>query len=67
MYSHPHSVLVLWTSTKYVLRSPNAPAVETLELVAETERAVEKEVEMFDCAIEGEGQGSWMDLVVAAP
>jgi len=46
---------------------PNEPSVETLEQAAEPEQAVEKEVEMFDCAIEGEGQGSWMDLVVAAP
>jgi hypothetical protein len=47
--------------------SPTAPSVETPEQVAEPERAVEKEAEMFDCAIEGEGQDSWMDLVVAAP
>ena len=41
--------------------------METLEQAAEPEQAVEKEVEMFDCAIEGEGQGSWMDFAVAAP
>jgi hypothetical protein len=35
--------------------------------VAESEREVEKEVEMFDCAIEEEGQGLIPDLVVAVP
>ncbi len=45
----------------------NEPSVETLEPVAELEREAEKAAEMFDCAIEGEGQGSWMDLAVAAP
>lgn len=38
----------------YVL--PNEPSVETLEWVDELEREVEKEVEMSDCSIEGEGQ-----------
>lgn len=47
--------------------SPNEPSVETLEQVAEPEGVVGKETGMFDCAIEGEGQGSWMDLTVAAP
>jgi len=41
--------------------------VETLERMDELEQELEKEVEMSDCAIEGEGQGSWMDLAVVAP
>lgn len=36
--------------------SPNEPSAETLEQAAEPGREVEKEVEMFGCAIEGEGQ-----------
>ena len=46
---------------------PNEPSAETPEQVAEPERAVEEEAGMSDCAIEGEDQGSWMDLVEAAP
>lgn len=45
----------------------NEPSVETLEQAAELEREVEKEAEMSDCAIEGEGQGLTPDLAVAAP
>jgi len=45
----------------------NEPSAETPEQVAEPERAVEEEAGMSDCAIEGEDQGSWMDLVEAAP
>lgn len=44
---------------RYRLRnepSSNAPSVETLEQAVELDRMVEKEVEMFDYAIEGEGQ-----------
>lgn len=41
--------------------------MEILEQAAEQGQEAEKAAEMFDCAIEGEGQGSWMDLVVAAP
>jgi hypothetical protein len=47
--------------------APNEPSVETLEEVAERELEVEKEVEMSDCAIEGEGQDLTPDLAVAAP
>jgi hypothetical protein len=47
--------------------SSNAPSVETLELAAEPEWEMEEEVEMSDCAIEGEGQGLTPDLAVAAP
>jgi hypothetical protein len=49
----------LLPGTRYRARNapcPNEPSAETLELVAEPEREVEKEVEMFGCAIEGEGQ-----------
>ena len=61
---------VLRPGTRYRARNaacPNEPAVEIPEQVAEPERAVEQVAERSDCVIEGEGQGSWMDLVVAAP
>jgi hypothetical protein len=61
---------VLRPGTRYRTRNapcPNEPSAETPEQVAEPERAVEEEAGMSDCAIEGEDQGSWMDLVEAAP
>ena len=60
----------LLPGTRYRARNApclNEPSVETPEQVAEPEREVEQEAGMSDCAIEGEGQGSWMDLAVVAP
>lgn len=41
---------------RYHQVTSNAPSVETREQVAEQGQEVEREAEVSDCAIEGEGQ-----------